>query len=206
VFDASQITAIAPQAPSPDIWATALSAACEQFEINTTERIAAFLAQVAFESNSLTVLEENCNYSSNRLLAVFPRDFVSLTAAVPYANNPQKTASLVYAGKYGNGPESSGDGWTYHGRGPIQITFKDNYASLAKALSNAALLSTPSIVATRQWGSLAAAWFFSTRGCNELADSGDFTGITRKINGGLNGLTDREVYWERAKNVFPVNE
>ena len=164
-------------------------AACTEFEINTSLRLAAFAAQLAHESGDLTQWLENLNYSSSRLLTVWPTRFNSQVAS-EYAGNPVKIANRVYANRMGNGDESSGDGWRYRGRGPIQLTGRANYKAAGDAL-NLDLEDNPDQVATPEVGLRVAAWYWKDRGCNDLADARNFREITRRINGGMNGYPGR---------------
>lgn len=180
-------------------WIGPLEQAMAAFDITTDERMAAFLAQCAHESAELTQLEENMNYSAARLREVFPRHFPDEATANRFAWCPAEIASRVYAGRYGNGPEASRDGWLYRGRGPLGLTFRDNYRDASIAICGAdTLLANPEFVAEPDFGAATAAWYWSSRGCNELADRGEFEAITRAINGGLNGFPDRVAHWHRA--------
>jgi putative chitinase len=178
----------------------ALQRALDAWEIDTPERVAAFLAQAAHESDDLTRLEESLNYNAERLCAIWPRRFPSLDEAMPYHRNPERIANRVYGGRLGNGDEASGDGWRYRGRGIFQLTGAANYgeASLAIAGSREVLLGAPELVARPQYACATAAWFWDTHACNELADAGDFAAITKKINGGMIGLDQRVACWKRA--------
>jgi len=181
-------------------WVGPLNQAMAAFDINTTARMAAFLAQIAHESAELQVLEENLNYSAARLREIFPRHFPDDATAQRYHRRPVKIASRVYANRIGNGPEETGDGWLYRGRGPMQITFKANYRACSIVICGDVdtLLINPDFLVRPEFGAAAAARFWADKGCNELADRGDFEGITRRINGGLNGLADRVAHWHRA--------
>jgi len=154
-------------------------------------RMAAFLAQVSFESGYFNHVKENLNYSAPGLVKTFGKYFPNLASAHAYARNPQRIANKVYANQMGNGDEESGDGWTYCGRGLIQITGKQNYtkfaASIDKTIDEAvAYLETPE-------GAVAsAAWFWSSNKLNKYIDKNDFVGLTRRINGGIHGLPERE--------------
>lgn len=169
-----------------------LSAACTEFEINTPRRLAAFLAQLAVESNDLRAWEEGLYYRAERLPAVWgvfavdaslpPSKRLPNLLARQYARSPQKLASFVYAGKNGNGDEASGDGWNYRGRGPIQLTGKANYAAIGDALG-VDLVSDPGLVATPAVGFRVAGEFWVRGNCNSLADRGQIDAITRCING-----------------------
>lgn len=182
--------------------ADSLNPAMDWASINTPERQAAFIAQLAHESQGLKVLKENLNYSAQALRRTWPRHF-SLAQAQDYARQPERIANRAYANRNGNGDEDSGDGWNYRGRGPIQLTGKDNYAAAGQALG-LDLVSNPDQVATWQIGAYTAAWFWNDNGLNRHADAGDFIILTQRINGGLNGRADRQAYWERAKEALGV--
>jgi putative chitinase len=181
----------------------ALDAAMRRFEIDTPSRMAAFAAQLAHESGQLQRWTENLNYRWERLRQVFPKYFTSDAEARAFDRKPERIANRVYASRMGNGPEASGDGWRYRGRGPIQLTGRDNYRACGSAIG-VDLVGDPELLATPGPGCLAAAWFWDRNGLNALADAGDFVTITRRINGGLNGLAERRAFWEQAKTVFGV--
>ena len=181
-------------------WVDALNKAMERYNINTPEREAAFLAQVGHESAMLSRVSENLNYSASGLLAVFPKYF-SEDDAETYARRPEAIASRVYANRYGNGPQPSGDGWKYRGRGLIQITFHDNYLACGHALG-IDLVNNPDLLLTREYSALSAAWYWNEYGCNEMADAGNVRGITRAINGGYNGLEERIALNEKASSAL----
>jgi len=204
----SQLRVVLPMAVGLDVWCPALNAAMRRFEINSTARAAAFLAQVAHESNELRHLVENLSYSASRLLQVWPRRFPTLETALPYERQPETLANYVYANRLGNGDEASGDGWRFRGRGLLQITGRDNYraAGLALALT---LESEPEQVETPVVAALVAAQFWQSHGLNELADERDgvdadanFETMTVRINGGRVGLDARRAYWEKAKTAL----
>jgi putative chitinase len=178
-------------------WTAPLQSACERYHINTPLRVAAFLAQVGVESARLTAVVENLNYSANGLLTTFPKYFNAVQAA-QYEHQPQRIANRVYAGRYGNGDEMSGDGWKFRGRSLIQITFRDNYASCGKAIA-LPLDSHPELLEQPCNAALAAGWFWDSRDLNKLADAGNFSGIVRGINGGLNGYSERLALYAAAK-------
>lgn len=180
-----------PQCKDPAGWAKALQPALEKYQINTPSRIAAFLAQTGYESGHFNQLQENLRYSTpQRLMKVWPKRFPTIESALPYVQNPERLANKVYALRMGNGPESSGDGYRYRGRGIIQLTGRSNYAEAAKALG-IDLLGQPDGLLEPHHAAMSAAWFWSTHGLNALADDEtgdddleDFTQITRRINGG----------------------
>lgn len=184
----TDIRAIAPGC-SPE-WADALNAAMPLWGIVSAHRRAMFLAQCAHESGGFTRFVENLNYSAQALMRTWPNRFPSLAIAAQYERQPEKIANHVYANRLGNGNEASGDGWKYRGRGCLQITGHNNYTAAGAAIRYP-LGVYPQDLEQPQFGAPAAAWFWQSRGLNELADEGDFEGITRRINGGMTGLTDR---------------
>ena len=176
----------------PDAVLDQIPDCAEKFNINTPLRLAHFLAQCAHESAEFTALQEKLNYSAVRLKQVFPKYFPD-NLADSYARQPEKIASRIYGNRMGNGDEASGEGYQYRGRGYIQLTGKDNYSAFAQTVSDD-ILHDPDLVATK-YPLLSAAWFWDTRSLNPLADQGSddqvVTQITKKVNGGLNGLDDR---------------
>jgi putative chitinase len=196
------LQAIMPHLPASklDLYLPLLAAGMAEFAIDTPLRAAAFVAQLAHESSELREWSENLNYSAAALLTAFPTHFDAATAAA-YARQPQLIANRVYANRMGNGAEESGDGWRNRGRGPIALTGADNYREYGAALG-VDLVGNPDLAATPAVGFRIAGRYFAVNGCNELADAGDFTTITRRINGGLNGLADREMYYTKAKEVL----
>ena len=164
-----QLKAIMPRCDAYQ-WLDPLNAAMERFEINTPARMAAFLAQLAHESTETTCLSEGLSYSTaGRLCKVWPKRFPTPDSAAPYVKNPQKLANYVYAGRGGNGDESSGDSWRYRGRGLFQLTFKDNYRLTGEAL-NLPLVDDPDRVTTAAVAALTAANYWQRLGLNALAD------------------------------------
>ena len=161
-------------------WLPHLSAAMARFHIDTPDRQAAFLAQIAHESLRLSVLEENLNYSAEALQKLFGRYFTPQEARL-YARRPEQIANRIYSNRMGNGPESSGDGWRYRGRGPIQITGKNNYAACGQALG-LDFVAHPELLVIPSNGALAAGWYWSRVGANGYADRGDFDGVSDLIN------------------------
>lgn len=193
-----QFKLITPNAPIE--WLHALILEMEKAEINTPLRQSAFIAQVAHESQGLTKFEENLNYSAERLVIVFPRKFTVETAR-GYARQPERIANLVYSNRLGNGDEASGDGWKYHGRSPIMLTFFSNYQRCGEEI-NEPILDNPDLLLSPEIGCKVATWFWNDKDLNILADNQNFDAITRKINGGLNGKDDRDQYYAKAKRVL----
>ncbi|MCX4066134.1 MULTISPECIES: glycoside hydrolase family 19 protein [Pseudomonas] len=158
----------------------AINAAMARHSITSPQRIAAFLAQIGHESGELQYLRE---LGSDRYLSKY--DIGPLAA------------------RLGNTPEADGDGQQYRGRGLIQITGRRNYLACSRALfGDERLLAQPQLLEQPQWACESAAWFWQSNGLNELADKDQFTTITRRINGGLNGLDHRMQLWARAKAVL----
>lgn len=186
-------------------WVNPINAAMDRYGINTPSRQAAFLAQIGHESESLSVVVESTNYTrADRLFAIYPHDFDSIDDAAKYVKNPEACANRVYANQNGNGPESSGDGWKFRGRGLIQITGRANYAAVGRALG-INLENHPELLAQPVSAAMSAAWFWNVHGCNALADKDAFTSITKVINGGTNGLSDRLELWGKAKQALGIS-
>lgn len=164
---------------------------------DTKERAAAFLAQLAHESGGFNIVIENLNYSAEGLLRVFPRYFPTLEMAKQYARNPEKIANRVYANRMKNGDEKSGDGWKFRGRGLIQITGRDNYTKFAQSLEMD-IDATVEYLETPSGAVVSAGWFWDTNKLNSYCDKNDFIGLTKRINGGTNGLPDRQHHYEVA--------
>jgi len=160
-------------------------------------RVAAFLAQISYESGYFNFVEENLNYSATGLVTTFNKYFPTIESAQAYAHDPRKIASKVYANRMGNGNEVSGDGWTYRGRGLIQITGRQTYEKFAKSM-NKSLASTIIYTGTTEGATECAGWFWSFNKLNTYVDKNDFVGLTRHINGGIHGLTEREKQYEIA--------
>lgn len=193
---------VMPAAPVK-IWADALINAFEFAELNTPLRQASFLAQCAAESAELTRLTENLNYGEGALIRTFPSRFTPLQAR-DYARNPEKIANRAYADRYGNGPEVSGDGFRYRGRGPLQITFRANYRECAKATS-IPCVAYPEIIERPMEGAISAAWYWRSKSINAVADSGDINAVTKLINPAMAGALRRKDYYLKALQVLTVS-
>jgi putative chitinase len=198
---AAHIKAIYPQYKYPQDLAEALNESFDKYDINTVNRAAGFLAQCGHESNGFTVLKENLNYSAEGLNKIFHKYFPTVESATPYARNPQKIANRVYGGRMGNGPESSGDGFKFCGRGAIQLTGKDNYSKFAASVG----MTVDEAVAdleTLDGAIESACWFWKTNGLNAICDANDIVKMTKKINGGTIGLEDRTAHYNKAKQLL----
>jgi putative chitinase len=176
----------------------------QKFEINTDLRLCHFLSQCAHESGGFKHTVENLNYSAKGLLTTFGKYFKQPGLAEAYARKPEKIASRVYGSRMGNGEESTGDGWKYRGRGYIQLTGKNNYTRFDSFVDDD-IIKNPDLVATK-YPLLSAAWFFGTNGLNKIADKGatDDTvkSVTKRVNGGFNGLNDRLNYFRKYYAVL----
>lgn len=175
----------------------------EKYQINTKERMSAFLAQVLHESANLTRVIENLSYSAEGLIKTWPTRFNAQNAP-EYARNQEKIANKVYSNRLGNGDEASGEGFKYRGRGLIQVTGKTNYEACGKALG-IDLVNDPRLLETPMYATLSAGWFWNDRKLNDLADIGTqdaFHAISKKINGGTLGKKERIELFERIKNVL----
>ena len=168
-------------------------AARDYFKL-TNGQAAHFFGQCAHESGNFKVFSENLNYSAEGLSTIFKKYFTSVAVAQPYARKPEKIANKVYANRMGNGAEASGDGWKFRGRGPIQLTGKDNYTAFAASVQRPDVLTNPDLLL----GELAfesALWFFKKNNLFAIADKGVtdvvITQITKRVNGGTHGLDDR---------------
>jgi putative chitinase len=205
MITAQQFAHLFPRAQDPASWADSMNNVFPTYEINTPKRVAAFLAQCGHESGGWTVFEENLNYSAQGLNGIFKKYFPTLESATPYARQPEKIANKVYANRMGNGPESSGDGWKYRGRGPIQLTGKDNYRMFAQEMFDdwQNLFENPDwVTADRDFALMSAIWFWNKNKLNVQADAGDIKLMTKKINGGYIGLEDRIKHYNEAINLL----
>lgn len=174
-------------------WLPYIQESAEQFGFSESVQLAMWLAQCGHESDGFVRLIENLNYSAAGLRRVWPSRFKDDAEA--FERQPTKIANRVYANRMGNGPPESGDGWTFRGRGLIQLTGRANYKACGAALK-VDLLVAPDLLATAKYAALSAGWFWSTRKLTELGD--DVAKVTKRINGGAVGLADRTKRFKRA--------
>jgi len=182
-------------------WLPWLQKTFEKYSINNVNRQAAFIGQCQHESANFKALQENLNYSANGLKSVWGSRFPTDEVANKYARNPNMIANKVYANRMGNGDEESGEGWKYRGRGLIQCTGKDLYKTLSDAL-NINLIDDPDMLLEMPYASMSAGWFWNKKSLNDLADKKDYKEITKRINGGFNGLDDRIAKINKALEVL----
>jgi putative chitinase len=179
-----------------------------QFGIAKNEtRLHFFLAQIGHESGGLSITEENLKYRAERIVEVWPSRFASVEEARSFANNPQKLANNVYSGRMGNGDSDSGDGWHFRGRGYIQITGRDGYRRVGQ-IAGLDLEASPDLAADSEHALLTTCAFWEWKRINEVCDTGDYVAVTRKINGGVNGMVDRRAWLDKVRRTFaePPNE
>lgn len=199
--------------PRAGFWAMDLISAAIRFEAATKERFPMLIAEIGHESGWFTDLDENLNYSAERLMVVFKKYFPTPELAAQYAHQPKKIANRVYANRMGNGDETSGDGWKYRGRGPLQWTGEDNlkyrvtgreHYQVQGTLQGKPILDNPDLLLESGPGCFWATWWWANHGLNQVADTGDIEKCTRVINGGTIGLDQRIAIWERAKVALGV--
>lgn len=194
------------------VFAPAINRAAVRWKIDSRLRLAAFIAQVGHESGQLRNLVEDLNYRADRIreigLASSPTSrWRSLAPrAAELAGSPERFANAVYGGRMGNGPEASGDGWRFRGRGLIQLTGRDNYRAAAEALG-LPLLDEPQLLEQAEHSAQSAAWWWKSRGLNELADAGKFSDIGSIINTGQpgrvpGGAAERKAFYDIALRVL----
>lgn len=196
----SQLKLIMPKAPLP--WLEAFQAESYKWGVDTANEMASFIAQVAHESKEFTVLEENLMYrTAERIAAVWPRRFKTVQEAEPYRSNPAALANFVYANRLGNGKPLTGDGYRFRGRGPIQLTGRDNYTKAGRALK-VDLLAYPEMLLVPVTGIRSAFWFWTTNGLDSVDDDEDIRAETKAVNGAELGLPEREHYFQLALKVL----
>jgi putative chitinase len=200
-FTVDKLAQILPGNPYLDHWHEALCKILPDYDINTPERVAAFLAQTAHESGGYKALKENLNYKAETLCKVWPRLFPNMDIANQYAHKPEAIANRAYGGRMGNGPEASGDGFKYCGRGLIQLTGKDNYTKFAESIETP-VEELPEFLGTFEGAIQSACWFWETNNLNQFADSGDVLTMTKRINGGTLGLQDRQQHYTHAIQIL----
>ncbi len=196
-----------------DKWLQPITHTCQEFEINTPQRVASFLAQTSHESGGYKLLSENLNYKAATLAACWPNRFAELgkdkkpkrgdkgiliptKLAQSIAGKPELIANLVYSSRMGNGPAESGEGWKFRGRGAKQLTGKDNYRRCGEAL-NLDLVNHPDLLLEPLNAARSAGWFWKINNLASYADAGNIKGMTKKINGGYIGLDKRQALYDK---------
>jgi putative chitinase len=208
---------VAAGVKDPAKWLDAVVETCVEFEINTPQRIAGFLAQTSHESGGYTMLTENLNYRAATLAACWPNRFAVLGAdkkpvkengklvptavANSIAGKPELIANLVYSSRMGNGPAESGEGWAFRGRGLKQLTGKDNYKRCGLALK-VDFVADPDLLLQPLYAARSAGWFWQSNKLSDYADRGDLEGMTKRINGGLIGYAERKAKYDKILAVI----
>jgi len=201
ILTKDQLAQMIPGNPYLAEWYEALEQLLPDYDINTPQRVAAFIAQCAHESGNFRLIKENLNYKAESLCRVWPRYFPTIDIARQYAQQPERIANRAYANRMGNGPEESGDGWKFCGRGLIQLTGKDNYTRYAQSLE-IGLDEASEHLTTFEGCVQSAAWFWEANNLNQWADKGDILTLTKRINGGTIGLEDRIKHYNHALHVL----
>lgn len=196
-----------------DKWLHPITQTCIEFEINTPQRIASFLAQTSHESGGYTMLTENLNYKATTLAGCWPNRFAEMDGkkkpkkdakgalipnkvALSIAGKPELIANFVYSSRMGNGAPQTGEGWLYRGRGAKQLTGKDNYKRCGEALG-LDLINNPDLLIEPINAARSAGWFWKVNKLADFADAGDIKGMTKKINGGYIGLEARQALYDK---------
>lgn len=201
---------IMPQAGrQADVFASGLTDAMQRYNIVGPVRQAMFLAQIGVESGQLTRLEESLNYTPDALIATFNSKVQRFTRAQAdeygrtpaHGANQRMIGSIAYANRMGNGNVGSGDGYTFRGRGLLQITGRNNYEKCGQSLGFN-LVVNPDLLKTPRLAAESAAWFWSANAINRIADEGNVEAVTRKVNGGVHGLALRKAMYETARKVL----
>jgi putative chitinase len=202
-FTLDKVTHLLHKNREPEFWYNAMNEYLPKFGITTAARVAGFVAQGQHESADFTILQENLNYSAKGLRGIFGKYFPDDTIANQYAKKPEMIANRVYGGRMGNGPEASGDGYKFRGRGILQLTGRANYTQCSRDLfGDDTLANDPDLVRTPEYAIITACWFWYKNKLNEICDKGDIVLLSKRINGGTIGLEDRIKHWNDALDVF----
>jgi putative chitinase len=200
MITAAQMHVFAPRCDAATL-APLLNAEASRCGIDTGMRLSHWIAQMSVECEAFTVFAENLNYSAEGLAATWPARFPNAAVAALYARNPEKIANRVYAGRMGNGPETSGDGWRFRGRGTMMRTGRAGYAQAA-ANTGLDLVGHPELLEQPGPAAKDAADYWRCRNINLPADANDIAAVTRAVNGGLIGLADRLTAFHRARAIW----
>jgi len=188
---------------NPQMWYDAFEEYLPLFDITTPARVAGFIAQCQHESLDFTILQENLNYGAKGLRGLFGKYFKDDATALQYERKPELIANKIYSSRMGNGPEASGDGWKFRGRGILQITGRSNYTQASRDLfQDDCLVQDPDLLRQPAYATLTACWFWKKNNLNQVCDSGDIVSLSKKINGGTIGLEDRIAHWNIALDLF----
>lgn len=207
MLTSKQFSKLYPRCKDPEKWVEAMNIIFPKYGITTPKRIASFIAQCGHESAGWRTFSENLNYSARSLNSVFSKYFVKAGRnAELYARQPEKIANIVYANRMGNGDAASGEGWKYRGRGPIQLTGKNNYTLFSHNMKVDAVNKPDLVSSDPEIALMSAIWFWNNNNLNRYADRGDIRTMTRRINGGYIGLSDRIEHYENALKLLTTDE
>jgi putative chitinase len=202
-FTEDAVRQLIPKVKNFDEWYSNLLNILPEYDIDTSNRVAAFMAQCGHESGGFTLMQENLNYSAKGLRGTFGKYFPNDAVAKLYERKPQMIANRVYANRMGNGDEASEEGWYFRGRGIVQITGKNNYTKCSQSLFESnVLVENPDLLLETEYAIHSACWFWSAARLNELADIGDMKTMTKRINGGFIGLEDRINHYNHAIEIL----
>lgn len=203
-FTPEKLAACIKKNKNPQEWFDGLYEQLPKFAIVTPARVAGFVSQCQHESLDFTVLTENLNYGAKGLMSIFKKYFPNEALAKQYERKPQMIANRVYSNRMGNGDEASGDGWTFRGRGLVQLTGRSNYTQCSRDLfGDDTLVEDPDVVAnTPAYAVLSACWFWHKNRLNDICDRGDVVLLSKRINGGTIGLADRIHHWNDCLRLF----
>lgn len=200
-FTQDQLQQFLPNNPHVEHWFEALSQVLPDYEITSGLRVASFLAETYVESAGYTAIQENLNYRAESLMRTWPSHFPTMEIANQYAHNPERIANRAYANRMGNGPEESGDGWKFCGRGLIQLTGKDNYSRFAQSVG-LSLEEVSELMTTFEGCVKSACWFWNEKQLNQYADQGAIDHESRIVNGGTLGLQQRHEAYNRVLQIL----
>ena len=200
-FSIQQLAKMLPGNTNVKDWFNSFARFFPDAELDTIERIAAFIAECSVESGNFTRLKENLNYSAEGLVRTWPKRFPNMEFANQYARQPEKIANYVYASRMGNSDESSGDGWKYIGRGIIQLTGRNNYQLFADFIEQP-IEEVCDYLLTTDGATPAACWFWKTNSLNNYLETQGIDKVSRVINGGDHGLLERRANYQQALQIL----
>jgi putative chitinase len=202
-FTAEQLAKCISKNKNSQEWFDGLYEQLPKFGIVTPARVAGFISQCQHESADFTILTENLNYGAKGLMSIFKKYYQDEALAKAHERKPQLIANRVYSGRMGNGPESSGDGWKFRGRGLVQLTGRSNYTQCSRDLfGDDCLVDDPDLLLNPEWAILSACWFWHKNKLNDICDRGDVVLLSKRINGGTIGLADRIHHWNKCLELF----
>lgn len=200
-FSVQQLAQMLPGNPNVKNWFNSFALFFPDAELDTFERIAAFIAECSVESGNFTRLNENLNYSADGLVKTWPKRFPNVEFTNQYARQPEKIANYVYANRMGNGDNASGDGWLFHGRGIIQLTGRSSYQGFAD-YTNMPIEEVCDYLLTTDGATQSACWFWKTNSLNQYLEIQGIDKVSRVINGGNHGLLERRANYQKALQIL----